>query len=50
MLESHINMAQVKQRPQKLLRQKADLQQQVARIQAEIQVVDQNFKLCNSYI
>jgi len=50
MIESHIKMAQLKQKPSMLQKQKNELHQQLARTQIELKLVEQNFKIVNRYI
>lgn len=50
MIESQMGMAQLKQRPSKLQKQKNELHQKLARTQMELNLVEQNFKITKRYI
>ena len=50
MIEAQMGMAQLKQRPSKLQKQKNELHQKLARTQMELNLVEQNFKITKRYI
>ena len=50
MIESQMFFAQMKQKPFKLIKKRDELKLQLVKTQQEIQIIEQNFKIVNSYI